>query len=204
MAAPPPDDARVPQRRRAAGPGVSPADAPPFRMVAPAIYEANLATSEPHTPLERLKRGVFGAPIPERLAAQQRLNRVRALAVLASDALSSVAYATEASLAVLVAAGAAALTANLGIGLVTAALMLVVATSYRQTIHAYPSGGGSYIVARENLGTLAGLVAAAALLLDYLLTVSVSVAAGIDAIASALPALAPALNSTWGPSCSSR
>jgi amino acid transporter len=163
----------------------------PFQTVAPDIYEASLAASEPETPLEGLRRVVFGSPIPERLARKQQLNPVRALAVLSSDALSSVAYGTEASLTVLIAAGAAALTANLAIGLVTAALMLVVGASYRQTIHAYPSGGGSYIVARANLGTVAGLVAAAALLLDYLLTVSVSVAAGIDAIASAIPLLVP-------------
>jgi amino acid transporter len=142
--------------------------------------------------LEGVKRLILGSPIPERLAARERLDPVRALATLSSDALSSVAYGTEAALAVLVAAGAAALTANLGIGLVTAALMLIVGYSYRQTIHAYPSGGGSYIVARDNLGTLPGLVAAAALLIDYLLTVSVSVASGIDAIASAFPAIAPA------------
>jgi len=135
---------------------------------------------------------VLGPPIPETLASRERLNRVRALATLSSDALSSVAYGTEAALAVLVTAGATALTANLGIGLVTAALMLIVGASYRQTIHAYPSGGGSYIVAHDNLGVLPALVAAAALLIDYILTVSVSVASGIDAIASAVPALVPA------------
>ena len=172
-------------------PSSIPATSASFRVVAPETYEATLAASEPDTPAERVKRVVLGSPIPERLAGQERLDRVRALATLSSDALSSVAYGTEASLAVLVSAGAAALTSNLGIGLVTAALMLIVAYSYRQTIHAYPSGGGSYIVARENLGTIPGLVAAAALLLDYLLTVSVSVAAGIDAIASAVPALTP-------------
>jgi amino acid transporter len=139
-----------------------------------------------------VKRLILGQPIPETLASRERLNRTRALATLSSDALSSVAYGTEASLAVLVAAGAAALTANLGIGLVTAVLMLIVGYSYRQTIHAYPSGGGSYIVARENLGIVPGLIAAAALLIDYLLTVSVSVASGIDAISSAFPVLSPA------------
>jgi amino acid transporter len=125
------------------------------------------------------------------LAARERLNKVRALATLSSDALSSVAYGTEAALAVLVAAGAAALTANLGIGLVTAAVMLIVGYSYHQTIPAYPSGGGSYLVARDNLGVVPGLVAAAALLVDYVLTVSVSVSSGIDAIASAFPVLTP-------------
>jgi amino acid transporter len=138
-----------------------------------------------------VKRVIFGQPIPETLASRERLNRTRALATLSSDALSSVAYGTEAALAVLVVAGASALSANLGIGLVTAALMLIVGYSYRQTIHAYPSGGGSYIVARENLGVTPGLIAAAALLIDYVLTVSVSVASGIDAIASAFPALEP-------------
>lgn len=162
-----------------------------FALVGPATYEASLATSEPDTPLEHAQRLLLGPPIPETLASRERLNRVRALATLSSDALSSVAYATEASLAVLVAAGAAALSANLFIGLATAALMIIVGYSYRQTIRAYPSGGGSYIVAKANLGTLAGLVAAAALLIDYLLTVSVSVASGIDAIAAAVPALTP-------------
>jgi amino acid transporter len=141
--------------------------------------------------VEDLRRLLFGQPIPERLAGHERLNRTRALATLSSDALSSVAYGTEASLAVLITAGVVALSANLGIGLVTAALMLIVGYSYRQTIHAYPSGGGSYIVARDNLGVVAGLVAAAALLIDYLLTVSVSVASGIDAIASAFQLISP-------------
>lgn len=153
---------------------------------------ASLAVSVPDTPLEHARHLVVGRPIPETLAGRERLNRVQALATLSSDALSSVAYGTEASLAVLVAAGAAALTANLWIGVITAALMLIVGSSYRQTIHAYPSGGGSYIVARENLGTIPALVAAAALLIDYILTVSVSVASGIDAIAAALPAITPA------------
>ncbi len=162
-----------------------------FRPTAPDTYEADLAVSEPNNIVEGLRRVVFGLPIPERLARQERLNRVRALAILSSDALSSVAYGTEASLAILVAAGAAALSQNLIIGLVTAVLMLMVGASYRQTIHAYPSGGGSYIVARSNLGIVPGLVAGAALLVDYLLTVSVSVSSGIDAIASAVPSLIP-------------
>ncbi len=159
----------------------------PFRRVDQDCYEASLSVSEPDTPAERAQRLLLGQPIPERLAAKERLNKVRALATLSSDALSSVAYGTEASLAVLVVAGAAALSRNLGIGLVTAAVMLVVGYSYRQTIYAYPTGGGSYIVARANLGVVPGLIAAAALLIDYVLTVSVSVASGIDAIASAFP-----------------
>jgi amino acid transporter len=162
-----------------------------FQLAGPDAYEASLAVSVPNTPLEHARHLLVGRPIPETLAGRERLNRVQALATLSSDALSSVAYGTEASLAVLVAAGAAALTANLWIGVITAALMLVVGSSYRQTIHAYPSGGGSYIVARENLGTVPALVAAAALLIDYILTVSVSVASGVDAIAAALPAITP-------------
>jgi len=169
----------------------SPAEAG-FDEIAPDTYRAQLGVSEPNNAAERAQRIVLGAPIPETLSSRERLNRFRALAILSSDGLSSVAYGTEASLAVLVIAGATALSSNLLIGLVTAALMVIVGASYRQTIHAYPSGGGSYIVARANLGTVPGLIAAAALLVDYLLTVSVSVAAGVDALASAIPAIAPA------------
>jgi amino acid transporter len=197
-------DASPPNQSRPAEPvtPTSPAAPPPpapttglgasFRGVGSDVFEATLYVSLPSTALERVKRFILGQPIPETLASHERLNKTRALATLSSDALSSVAYGTEASLAVLVAAGAGALTANLGIGLVTAVLMLIVGYSYRQTIYAYPSGGGSYIVARENLGIVPGLVAAAALLIDYLLTVSVSVASGIDAISSAFPVLSPA------------
>ena len=172
-------------------PATQPEESAPFRVVDQDIYEASLGVSEPDTLAEHAQRLLLGDPIPERLAARESLNKVRALALLSSDALSSVAYGTEASLAVLIVAGAAALSANLGIGLVTAALMLIVGYSYRQTIYAYPSGGGSYIVARDNLGVVPGLIAASALLIDYVLTVSVSVASGIDAIASAIPALVP-------------
>ena len=111
--------------------------------------------------------------------------------MFASDPLSSVAYATEEILLVLVLAGTAALSYSLPIGLGIAALILIVVTSYRQTIRAYPKGGGAYIVTKENLGTLPSLVAAGALLIDYVLTVAVSVAAGIAAVTSALPALIP-------------
>ncbi len=114
-----------------------------------------------------------------------------ALAVFSSDALSSVAYATEEILLVLSAAGAAALWVSLPISAVIVLLLGVVIVSYRQTIHAYPDGGGSYIVARENLGTIWGLIAAAALLLDYILTVAVSTAAGVAAMTSAFPGLQP-------------
>jgi amino acid transporter len=171
--------------------GASPPNPPLFERTGDDIYTASLEASEPETPLEHVQRFLFGQPIPERLASREGLNRTRALATLSSDGLSSVAYGTEASLAVLISAGFFALSRNLVIGLVTAVLMIIVGSSYRQTIHAYPRGGGSYTVARDNLGVVAGLVAAAALLIDYLLTVSVSVASGIDAIASAFTVIAP-------------
>lgn len=136
----------------------------------------------------QLKRLVVGAPIPSSLAHRERFSRVTGLAVLSSDALSSVAYATEEILRVLAIGGVAALGLVTPIGGVIALMLAIVAFSYRQTIHAYPSGGGAYIVAKDNLGRLPSLVAAAALLIDYVLTVSVSIAAGVAAITSAFPA----------------
>src|SRR5438270_2096315 len=136
-----------------------------------------------------LKRLLVGKPIPSHLAHRERLSRVTGLAVLSSDALSSVAYATEEIIRVLILAGAGALWLTTPIGMVIAALLLIVAFSYRQTIHAYPSGGGAYIVAKENIGPTAGLIAAASLLVDYTLTVSVSISAGVLAITSAAPSL---------------
>jgi len=135
------------------------------------------------------KRWLVGTPLETQRAKQERLGRVTALAVFASDALSSVAYATEEILLVLSLAGVLALGRSLPIsGLIVLLLALLIA-SYRQTVYAYPEGGGSYIVARENLGTMPGLVAAAALLIDYILTVAVSTAAGVAAVTSALPFL---------------
>ncbi len=112
-----------------------------------------------------------------------------ALPVFASDPLSSNAYATEEILLVLLAASAASVHLVMPIALAIALLMTIVVTSYRQTVRAYPSGGGAYIVSKDNLGTMPGLVAAAALLIDYVLTVSVSVSAGVLAISSAFPSL---------------
>jgi len=132
---------------------------------------------------------VLGRPIPTDLAHHERLSRVTGLAVLSSDALSSVAYATEEILRVLVAGGLAALTFATPIGLLIATLLALVAFSYRQTIAAYPGGGGAYIVSKDNLGEMPALIAAAALLIDYTLTVAVSVAAGVAALTSAFPAL---------------
>ena len=134
------------------------------------------------------KRLLVGPRIPSHLAHHERFGISTGLAILSSDALSSVAYATEEILRTLLVAGAASLWFVTPIGCVIAGLMLIIAFSYRQTITAYPNGGGAYRVAGENIGTLAGLVAAAALLLDYVLTVAVSIAAGVAAITSAFPA----------------
>jgi amino acid transporter len=137
----------------------------------------------------RLKRLLVGTPLPTAQARHERLGKATALAVFASDALSSVAYATEEILLVLMVAGTVALSYSLPIGAAIAVLIAIVVSSYRQTILAYPKGGGAYVVSKDNLGTMAGLIAAAALLIDYVLTVAVSVAAGIAAVTSAVPAL---------------
>jgi amino acid transporter len=137
------------------------------------------------------RRWFIGKKLATSQAAHERLTRVKALAVFSSDAISSTAYATEAIMLVLIAAGTGALTVSLWIAVAIAALMLIVSFSYYQTIHAYPNGGGAYIVAKDNLGTSPGLVAAAALLIDYILTVSVSVSAGVANLSSAFPALEP-------------
>jgi amino acid transporter len=139
-------------------------------------------------PLTQFKRLVVGKPIPSHLAHHERLSRLTGLAVLSSDPLSSVAYATEEILRVLVlVGGAGALGLVSPIALTIAAILAIVVFSYRQTIHAYPSGGGAYIVSKENLGDLPALVAASSLLIDYVLTVAVSIAAGVAAITSAFP-----------------
>ena len=136
-----------------------------------------------------LKRIILGTPLATAQARYERLAKIPALAIFASDNLSSVAYATEEILLVLVLAGTSVLHYSPFIGIAIGTLTAIVATSYWQTIHAYPSGGGAYIVAKENLGTYPGLVAGAALLVDYVLTVSVSAAAGVAAITSAFPGL---------------
>lgn len=139
--------------------------------------------------LSQFKRLVVGKPIPSHLAHHERLSRATGLAVLSSDALSSVAYATEEILRVLVLVGAGALTFATPIAFVIAAILAVVVFSYRQTIHAYPGGGGAYIVAKDNLGEMPALIAASSLLIDYVLTVAVSIAAGVAAVTSAFPQL---------------
>jgi amino acid transporter len=141
--------------------------------------------------LEKLKYILIGSPLPSDLIAEKRLNKVRALAAFSPDALSSVAYANQEIYLGLVVAGAAGLALSFPIALAITILLGIVALSYAQTIRGYPSGGGSYVVARENLGTLPGLVAGAALMLDYVLTASVSLTAGVAEIASAFPELLP-------------
>src|SRR3954467_7867428 len=140
---------------------------------------------------QHYKRILFGSPLPSDRLDHERLNKKTALAVLSSDAISSVAYATEQTLLVLAVLGTAALSYVIPISAVIVGLLILVALSYRQTIFAYPSGGGSYTVAKDNLGTMPGLVAAAALLTDYILTVAVSISGGIAAITSAYPGLVP-------------
>lgn len=137
--------------------------------------------------LGQAKRLVVGHPIPSHLAHHERFSRLTGLAVLSSDALSSVAYATEEIVRVLVVVSIGALSFATPIAFIIAAILAIVVFSYRQTIHAYPSGGGAYIVAKDNLGEMPALIAAAALLIDYVLTVAVSIAAGVAAITSAIP-----------------
>src|SRR5436190_6124550 len=139
--------------------------------------------------LSKLKRILVGRALRTEQALHERLTKKVALAVFSSDALSSTAYATEEILLVLAVAVAAGQSGSfryvIPISIGIALLLAIVTLSYRQTIHAYPTGGGAYVVAKENLGTTPGLVAAASLLIDYVLTVSVSVAAGVAAITSA-------------------
>src|SRR5690348_12048097 len=137
-----------------------------------------------------IKRLLVGRALRTEQAIHERLTKKTALAVFSSDALSSTAYATEEILLVLAAAAAATASGSfhyvVPVSIGIAVLLAIVATSYRQTIHAYPSGGGAYIVAKENLGITPGLIAGASLLVDYVLTVSVSIAAGVAAITSAV------------------
>ena len=141
--------------------------------------------------LDRIKHLLIGPPLPTHQLGERKLNKIRALAAFSPDALSSIAYANQEIYLGLVVAGSAGLALSLPIGAAIAGLLTIVALSYYQTIHGYPSGGGSFIVARENLGTLPGLIAGSALLIDYVLTAAVSLTAGVAAIASAFPALWP-------------
>ncbi len=133
----------------------------------------------------------LGQPLDTAAAPHQAIGKVPALAVFASDALSSVAYATEEILVILAMAGAAYFTLSIPIAFAISVLLVVLTISYRQTIFAYPGGGGAYIVARDNLGELPAQTAGAALLTDYILTVAVSISSGVAQITSAFPALYP-------------
>jgi amino acid transporter len=139
--------------------------------------------------LHTLKKWAVGSPLATAQAHHERLSPASGLAVFSSDALSSVAYATEEILLILILAGTVALHYSIPIGVAISILIVIVVSSYRQTILAYPQGGGAYIVSKDNLGTLAALVAGGALLIDYVLTVAVSVTAGVAALTSAFPAL---------------
>lgn len=136
-----------------------------------------------------VRRKILGTPIPSSSELEHRVDVPRGLAIFASDNISSTAYATEELMRILAVAGLSALALTLPITLAVIVVLAVVVTSYLQVIKAYPGGGGSYVVARENLGPLAGLTAAASLLIDYVLTVAVSVSAGVAAIVSAFPEL---------------
>lgn len=141
--------------------------------------------------LDKVRHLIIGSPLPTQQLEGRRLSKFQALAAFSPDALSSIAYANQEIYLGLIVAGSAGLALAVPIGLAITALLTIVAVSYYQTIHGYPSGGGSYIVARENLGTPAGLVAATALMIDYFLNAAVSLTAGVAAIASAFPALWP-------------
>ncbi|UAL53438.1 APC family permease [Bacillus sp. CMF21] len=139
--------------------------------------------------LSMLKRIIIGAPLKSTELGEQKLNKKKALAILSSDALSSVAYGPEQILLVLVTISAVAFWYSIPIAVGVLFLLTALILSYRQIIYAYPHGGGAYVVSKENLGENAGLVAGGSLLVDYILTVAVSVSAGTDAITSAFPGL---------------
>jgi amino acid transporter len=168
---------------------------PYFRYTGPGQMVAKAAAHTPKTALGRTWariRGVaIGRPLASEEEAGERLSKKKALAIFSSDAISSSAYATQEIIRVLAVAGATALAFSVGVSIAIAVLLAVVATSYRQVCRAYPGGGGAYAVAKENLNPLLGLVAAAALLIDYVMTVAVSTASAIGQIASVLPSLAP-------------
>jgi amino acid transporter len=164
-----------------------------FTRVGAGHIEATRVGSRPVSRVERilqsLKGTVLGSPLATAQSVHERLTKLKALAILGSDPLSSSAYATEEALIILALAGTQGLDYLLPIGIVVAALLILVMMSYRQTIKAYPGGGGAYAVSHDNLGRYPGLVAAGALMVDYTLLVSVSVSAGVAAITSAVPEL---------------
>ena len=165
--------------------------APYFRYTGEGHLVAKPAASTPRTPagrvLARFREILFGRTLSIHDEIQERLSKRKALAIFSSDAISSSAYATEEILRVLVLAGAAALFASIWVSIAIAVLLSVVALSYRQVCQAFPNGGGAYAVARSELTPLLGLVAAAALLIDYVMTVAVSTSSALDQLASLVP-----------------
>jgi amino acid transporter len=165
----------------------------PYFRYTRAGLEAREAASVPTTRggklRARVRRIFMGRPLASEEEAGERLSKKKALAIFSSDAISSSAYATEEILRVLILGGVAALAYGLEVSIAIAALLAVVAISYRQVCRAYPSGGGSYAVSRANFGRLASLVAASALLIDYVMTVAVSTSSAVEQITSAVPEL---------------
>ena len=166
--------------------------APYFRYTGPGQLVAREAASVPRTrtgrALARVRAVVFGRPLSNEADIEERLDKKKALAIFSSDAISSSAYATEEILRVLILGGAAAMLLSVEVAAAIAGLLAVVALSYRQVCRAYPNGGGAYVVARTNLAPIFGLIAAASLLIDYVMTVAVSTASAIAQIQSVVPA----------------
>ncbi len=162
-----------------------------LRQRAPGQFEAMPALLTPRTAAGRFSRAIrtflVGRPLATAQLPHERLSKLKALAIFSSDNLSSSAYATEEILLILILAGSSALKYSIPISIAITALIVIVVTSYRQLIRAYPNGGGAYVVAKENFGVRTSLVAGSALFVDYILTVAVSTAAGVAAVVSALP-----------------
>jgi len=166
-----------------------------FRYAGPGTMVAKAAASAPNTALgrrmARVRAFIFGRPLANDQEIEERLSKKLALPIFSSDAISSSAYATDEILKVLVLAGLIALSWSMLVAAAIALMLTIVAFSYRQVCRAYPSGGGAYVVARENLGPRFGLIAAAALMVDYVMTVAVSSASALANLATAWPAIGP-------------
>src|SRR4051794_19433638 len=164
-----------------------------FRWTGPGQLTAKEAASGPTTPRERavarVKAVLLGRPLASEEEIGERLSKKKALAIFSSDAISSSAYATEEILRVLILGGVAALAWGLWVSVAIAVLLIAVAFSYRQVCLAYPTGGGSYSVSKRNFGRMVSLIAASALMIDYVMTVAVSTASAIEQVTSAVPAL---------------
>ncbi len=193
-------DLELREIRRGAKPGsrfvrLTPKRELPFRRVGEGEFQATEVAIRPRSGLERFWRGfkrvAVGTPLASSAVGEQKISKFKALAVFSSDMLSSSAYATEEILLILILASTGALKWSIPISLAIAVLVGIVALSYSQVVRGYPGGGGSYAVAKDNLGTLPGLVAGSSLVVDYTLTVAVSTAAGVAAIISAVPSLHP-------------